>query len=154
MRTYEFRRITSLKSFFVQSAYGFLRGEEEGRNLRLYDFFWKIKALPSAQVTAWRVIENKLATRVNLERHGVEINSNLCCLCGGLEESTNHLFFGCKIYWLVWNLCYAWLGVSSRLTLLCLSHILYSSFLLMRPCLPILLWIIFGLQWLARTGDI
>ena len=29
------------------------------------------------------------------------------------EESTNHLFFGCRVAWLIWNLCYDWLGVSS-----------------------------------------
>ena len=78
LRTDEFGRIASLKSFFVQSAYGFLIGEAERGNLRLYDFFWKIKVLPSAKVTVWRVIENKLATRVNLKRHGVEIENNLC----------------------------------------------------------------------------
>ena len=54
--------------FSVKSAYGFLRGEGSEEDLRRYKFFWKIKALPSAQVTAWRVIENKVAYRVNLDR--------------------------------------------------------------------------------------
>ena len=27
-------------------------------------------------------------------------------------ESTSHLFFGCRVAWLSWNLCYVWLGVS------------------------------------------
>jgi len=31
----------------------------------------------------------------------------------GIKESTNHLFFGCIVAWLIWNLCYDWLGVSS-----------------------------------------
>jgi len=29
------------------------------------------------------------------------------------KESTNHLFFGCRVAWIIWNLCYDWLGVSS-----------------------------------------
>jgi len=70
-------------------------------------------ALPSAHVTSWRVIENKIATKVNMERRGVQVESNLCCLCRVSEESTSHLFFGCRVAWLAWNLCYTWLGVSS-----------------------------------------
>jgi len=47
--------------FLVKSAYGLLRGEGSEEDLRRYKFFWKIKALPSAQVKARRVIENKVA---------------------------------------------------------------------------------------------
>ena len=32
---------------------------------------WSCKAVPSALVTAWRVLENKIATRANMERQGV-----------------------------------------------------------------------------------
>jgi len=89
-----------------------LRGKTEGENLRLHNFFWKTKVVPFAQVTAWRVIENKIASKANLERRGVEILNNLCCLCGAFEETTSHLFVGYRVSWLVWNLCFAWLGVS------------------------------------------
>ena len=68
------------EEFSIQSTYDFLKGEAEGGNSRLYDFFWKIKALPLAQVIAWRVIENMLAARVKLERCGLEIESNLFCV--------------------------------------------------------------------------
>jgi len=83
--------------YSVNFAYSFLRGAEEGLAKRLYSSFWMIKALPSAHVTAWRVLENKLATKVNLERHEVELESILCYLCGVNELTTNHLFFGCRI---------------------------------------------------------
>jgi len=48
--------------FSVKSAYGLLKGEGEEENSRFYKCFWKIKALPSAHVTTWRVIENKVAS--------------------------------------------------------------------------------------------
>jgi len=60
-----------------------------------------IKALPSVHVTAWSVLKNKLATKVNLERREVELESILCCLWGTNEGTTSHLFFGCIIVWLV-----------------------------------------------------
>ena len=28
-------------------------------------------------------------------------------------ESTKHMFFYCRSVWLVWNKCYAWLGITS-----------------------------------------
>jgi len=43
-------------------------GEGGEENLRFYNSFWRIKALPSAHVTTWKVIENRVATKVDLER--------------------------------------------------------------------------------------
>jgi len=79
----------------------------------MFKFFWGIKALPSIHVTTWRVLENKIASKVNLVRRGVVVDSIFCCFCGLKEESTNHLFFGCRISCLVWNLWLAWLGLVS-----------------------------------------
>ena len=42
---------------------------------------------------------NKLATKVNLSRRGVQIESLRCVLCGKEEESCSHLFFGCSFAW-------------------------------------------------------
>jgi len=52
--------------------------------------FWKTKAFPSAHVTAWRVFENKLATKGNLARRGVELRNVLCIMCRVEEESYRH----------------------------------------------------------------
>jgi len=57
-------------------------------------------------------MENKIATRVNLERHGVSVESSLCCLCGREEETYCHLFFDCSFAWKVWSFCFRCLGVS------------------------------------------
>ena len=99
--------------YSVRSAYRVLRGEKEGGTKQLYSSFWMIKVLPSTHVNAWRVLENKLATKANLKRRGIELKSILCCLCGANEETTSHLFFCCKIALLVWNICFEWLGLSS-----------------------------------------
>jgi len=98
--------------FSVKFAYGFLRGEGNEEDLRRYKFFWSIKTIPSTHIITWRVTENKVACRVNLERRGIGVESNLCCLCKMSEESTNHLFFSCRVAWIIWNLCYDWLGVN------------------------------------------
>ena len=78
---------------------------------RGFSKLWRCKAVPSTMLMAWRVLENKLATRVNLSIRGVQIERSRSVLCGKEEESCSHLFFGCSFAWRVWCLCYRWLGV-------------------------------------------
>ncbi|GJV18219.1 RNA-directed DNA polymerase, eukaryota [Tanacetum coccineum] len=40
---------------------------------------------------------NKLPSRVNLDRRGIEISSLLCPLCLGDFETVNHSFFNCEL---------------------------------------------------------
>jgi len=77
-----------------------------------------------AQVLAWRVLENKIATKVNLAWRGVTTDVLVCCFCRLKEESTSHLLFDCKIAWLVWGQCSAWLGVSSTASIDPFAHFL------------------------------
>jgi len=64
-RIVQLGRMGSSKSFSVKSTYVSLRREVEGDNRIVYDKFWRCKALPSAHVTAaWRVLSNKIATRL------------------------------------------------------------------------------------------
>ena len=101
-----------LQTFSVSSAYSLLRRDGEVVFSPTYSKLWSCKAVPSALVTAWRVLENKIATRANLERRGVLVGNPLCCLCGKEEESYRHLFFDCRFAWRVWCLCLKWLGVA------------------------------------------
>jgi len=105
-----------LQTFIVSSAYNLVRKDKEADSSPIFRKLWRCKAVPSEALTAWRVLENKLATRVNLSRRGVLIESLRCCLCGKEEESCRHLFFGCSFAWRVWCLLQmAWGSV-------CVSH--------------------------------
>jgi len=100
-----------LQSFTVSSAYNLVRKDNEADSSPIFSKLWRCKTVPSAVLMAWRVLENKLATRVNLSRRGVQLESLRCVLCGKEEESCSHLFFVCSFAWRVWCLCYRWLGV-------------------------------------------
>jgi len=100
-------------TYTVNSAYVLLRGKPEGGINTGFVKFRKTKALHSAQVTAWKVLVNKLATKGNFVRRGVKLENGLCSMCGVEEESCRHLFFECKIAWFVWSQCYAWLCLAS-----------------------------------------
>jgi len=85
--------------FLVNSTYNCLRRAREGEIVSAYKKFWRIKVVPSALVSTWRELENKIATRVNLERRGITVESLLCSFCGVKEETCCHLFFECRIAW-------------------------------------------------------
>jgi len=92
--------------FSVNSAYNLVRKDKEVVSSSVFGMLWECKAVPSAGLMAWRLLENKLATRVDLSRRGVLVESLMCCLCGKEEESCGHLFFGCNFAWRVWSLCF------------------------------------------------
>jgi len=68
--------------YLVNSSYVVLRKGVEGGNKYFFLQVWRCKALPSAQVTAWRVLSNKITIRTNLEMCGVVVESLLCSLWG------------------------------------------------------------------------
>jgi len=79
-------------SFSVKSAYNSLKKEVRGDDRALFERFWKVKSLTFAQVIAWRVLQNSIATKDNLLRRGVILVSSLCGLCSE-KENVSHLFF-------------------------------------------------------------
>jgi len=113
--------------FSVKSAYAKLRGPFEGESL--FVSLWKSYALPTTQFSAWRVLSNSVATKVNLERRGVSVDSNLCSFCRMEVKSTNHLFFYCRIAGLVWKQCFTWLGTTSVDHVDPVSHLLQFNVL-------------------------
>lgn len=79
----------------------------------MYERFWKTKVQPSTHTIPWKVMKNKIASKTNLERRGIIGLSYICSTCGEEEETTSHLFFKCRIAWLVWRMCYAWMEMVS-----------------------------------------
>ena len=91
------------QSYSVNSAYNLVRNDKETMFSPIFSKLWKSKAIPSTALMAWRLLENKLAIRVNLSRRGVLVDSSACGLCGLVEESCCHLFFDCSFARRVWG---------------------------------------------------
>jgi len=98
--------------FTVKSVYKVLKEVVQGVERELYGGFWRLKAQPSSQLIAWRVLEDKIATKAKLVRRGLCMTTITCCLCGEEEEITSHLFYTCRVSWLVWSKCYEWMGLA------------------------------------------
>jgi len=93
-------------------AYIHLRKDWEVVSSPVFSKLWKCKAVPSVVLTAWRMLENKLATRVNLERRGVLVENFVLFVWEGGRVL---LFVWLKRFaWPVW---YALTGLEYRLCL-------------------------------------
>jgi len=96
-------------------------------------------------------MENKIATKANLVRHGIAVENILCSLCREKEENSLHMFFGCRFTWLVWSLYYVWLGLKSVDSFNPHTHFLQFN-LTMHQILSILSWGMSGLRGLVKSG--
>jgi len=134
--------------YSVKSVYALLRGPFEGNSM--FVSLWKTTDLPSTQVTTWKVLINSIATKVNLERRGVLVDTNICSFCRMAVESTKHMFFECKIAWLVWNQCYAWMGITSVDHVDPVSHFLHFNLL----NAPVQVNVVWSSVWIVVVSEI
>ncbi|GJZ65651.1 RNA-directed DNA polymerase, eukaryota, reverse transcriptase zinc-binding domain protein [Tanacetum coccineum] len=56
----------------------------------------------------WKLLLNKLPSRVNLDRRGIDIPSILCPICQEDVETANHLFFTCEMASSLWSMLANW----------------------------------------------
>nr|GFC74883.1 hypothetical protein [Tanacetum cinerariifolium] len=59
----------------------------------------------------WKMALNKLPTRVNLDRKGIDVHSVLCPVCLEDVETVNHLFFSCELASKLWALLANWRAI-------------------------------------------
>jgi len=86
--------------YTVREAYYFITsGMPDSHNVPLMsaDLLWR-KDIPSkVLIFAWRLVRNRLSTKVNLFRRGVIHYEAQSCVSGcGLSESSDHLFLLCN----------------------------------------------------------
>jgi len=112
--------------------------------------FWKCKVVPSALVTTWRVLKNKLVTKANLEKRGITVVSSMCSLCEVEEETSTHLFFECRFAWLLWNHCCVCLGVQSAFHNIPLLN--FSQFRMYN--VPASVNEVWGVIWIAIVNEV
>jgi len=120
--------------------------------MQLFKAFWRIKVLTSTYFVAWRLLENKIATKANLVSRGTAVGNIMRSLCVGKEETSSHLFFWLSIRLVSVEslLCVA--RAEFDLSFLTFIPISCSLTCVMHLILLIWSWRMFGLQWLARSG--
>jgi hypothetical protein len=99
--------------YSVRGTYRFLTSDNDLINGVVFNNVWH-KLVPSkVSIFVWRLLQNRIPTRINLvRRHVLQPDNNLCVSGCGVIETTDHLFVGCCVFGTVWQLICKWLGIS------------------------------------------
>ncbi|PWA64830.1 reverse transcriptase domain, Reverse transcriptase zinc-binding domain protein [Artemisia annua] len=63
-------------------------------------------------IMVWRADLNRLPTRVELVKRGIQLDNELCPLCDADQETSTHLFTGCLFTSEIWSRVGAWCRLS------------------------------------------
>ncbi|KAL5180582.1 putative ribonuclease H protein [Glycine soja] len=101
-------------SYSVQSAYKVMRGPiVDGIKDRAFEELWQLKIPTKYAVFAWRLLRDRLPTRINLHRRQIDILDRHCPFCSREEEEAGHLFFHCNTIIRIWWESLSWVNKSA-----------------------------------------
>ncbi|KAJ9555174.1 hypothetical protein OSB04_009788 [Centaurea solstitialis] len=73
-----------------------------------YRCFWNNWLPPRVNCFIWRLLSNRIPTRVNLNKRGINTSSTFCPLCESEEETVEHLFHSCSAVKDLWRWFFDW----------------------------------------------
>ena len=91
----------------------------------VYSELWKLKIPSKASFYAWRLIQDRLPTKINLRRRNVEV---ICPFCRNNEEDATHLFFSCDKIMVLWWESMSWINMVGVFPQSPRHHFLQHSF--------------------------
>lgn len=63
---------------------------------------------------SWRVLNERIPTRANLDSRGTDLHSVLCPICDDANENEAHIFTQCKVAVHCWLEIFRWWDLDSR----------------------------------------
>jgi hypothetical protein len=104
--------VSSCYTFLVAAAPQILLDENTVKALQE---LWLNDLPTKVSIFAWRLLQNKLATRDELSNRGIILDPvhKTCVLCFCLAETCDHLFFLCPFTHKIWTMVGEWLGVAN-----------------------------------------
>lgn len=138
--------------FTVQSAYKLIKRIPAETSELTFKLLWKSRAPSNVCVFGWRLLLDRLPTKVNLSRREIlSVEEDLrCVLCRQGAETANHVFATCTVASSLWAKYLRWLGGISVLPGNCRDHFLQH----MWPGLTAKQNEALTLVWLALTWSI
>jgi hypothetical protein len=111
--------LEDLGNFTVKSAYLLLsfifatEGEYGSEELRVFNNIWKSPAPSKVIAFSWKLLRNRVPTRINLVHRGVNVDGGVvsCVHCQSWDENVAHLFLFCDFAVVVWKAIFRWLGL-------------------------------------------
>jgi len=87
----------SVNVYTVHSGYWALKEIPDVQSNECFGEIWSLKVLGITKIFGWRVLLDRLPFRVNLERRGILVSSNMCPLCNKDVETLQHLLITCEV---------------------------------------------------------
>ena len=84
----------------------------EGIQDRAFEELWKLKVPIKFAVFAWRLLRDRLPTKVNLHRRQIVVPDRSCPFCRNMEEETGHLCFHCMKIIPIWWETSSWVNTT------------------------------------------
>jgi hypothetical protein len=77
------------------------------------NLIWHPQVPLKVSILAWRLLRDKLPTKINLLNRGIITVADISCVRGcGNDESVDHLFLHCNFFGAIWYHVRLWLGFS------------------------------------------
>jgi len=87
----------------VRGAYHVLTAQTDPPDVGMNDFVWHKQVPLKVSILAWRLLWNRLPTKLNLVQRGLLAVDAATCIAGcGYDESTTHLFLHSDTFSLLW----------------------------------------------------
>ncbi|XP_019253939.1 PREDICTED: uncharacterized protein LOC109232639 [Nicotiana attenuata] len=97
--------------YTIKSGYDWMKGAKEDWPWR--GWVWTKLNIPKHSMICWLVAHNRLMTKERVYKMGISQDS-LCEICGGAEETINHLFFDCPLARRCIEDIQRWLNIGTR----------------------------------------
>ena len=99
--------------YTVRSAYQLLTSQDNPQGEGAEALVWHKHVPLKVSIFAWRLLQNRLSTRMNLVRRNIFSDTAAGCLLGCCANETyQHLFIPCDFYGILWHKVWSLLGVS------------------------------------------
>ena len=100
--------------YSAKTDYDMLWGDAvQGEDVADFAQLWKLRIPSKAAVFVWRLRQDRLSTKANLNRRQVEIQDQTCPFCKSTVEDTTHLFFHCSKIIPLWWETTSWVNIST-----------------------------------------
>jgi len=148
------------EGYTIRGAYQILTTRVSSTTKATRDLVWHKQVPLKVSTVAWRLLKDRLPTRLNLLRRGILQAEGVRCVAGcDFEVSASHLFLHCEVFGSLWQYIRTWIGVSGVDPLNISEHFLqfvhYTGHSKARRSFLQLLWLLYvWLTWSERNNRV
>ncbi|GAU13336.1 hypothetical protein TSUD_42900 [Trifolium subterraneum] len=100
--------------YTVRGAYQLMTAQDVVPLDAATGLIWHPQVPLKVYILAWRLLRDRLPTKVNLSYRGILLVGDSLCVSGcGEVESTQHVFLSCSTFGSLWSLVSSWVGSTS-----------------------------------------